>query len=196
MRRIIARVFGAIAALLILFLLVGVILPGNWSAEESVVIEAAPSEVFPWVSSVSRWETWTNPWPEGESTGPDEGEGATRTWSDPAFGDGSFTIVRSEPPRIVEYEVRVEGVLNWGGRLTLEPVEAGESAAANDAMPDETSTRLTWSESGDFGRNPLMGYMARRMSDSQGQELARGLEKLREMLENGAEAEAETPPVG
>lgn len=176
-----AKVLGAIAALLTLFLVIGLILPGSWTAEESVVIEATPEEVFPWVNSVSRWETWTNPWPEGEAEGPEEGVGAGRSWSDPVFGDGSFTIVRSDPPRVVAYEVLVEGAMRWDGEVAM------EALPADGASTEGPTTRVTWTESGDFGWNPLMGYVARKMGTSQGEELARGLDRLRERLESGVE---------
>ena len=58
-----------------------------------------------------------------------------------------------------------EGGASVTGELTIEAVE-GESL-------------VTWREEGDFGRNPLMGYVARGMSESQGTQMAEGLEKLR-----------------
>jgi hypothetical protein len=189
--RTVAKILGAVAALLILFLLVGLVLPGSWTAEESVVIDAPPAEVFPWVNSVSRWEAWTNPWPEGQSKGPDEGVGAVRSWNDPVFGTGSFTITRSEPPRTVGYEVLVEGSMRWEGRLELAALPRAGADAAAPAGGLGGRTRVTWSESGDFGRNPLMGYMARMMRTSQGEELARGLDRLRELVEGGSDT---TPP--
>jgi hypothetical protein len=51
------------------------------------------------------------------------------------------------------------------GELRIEPLGA--------------ASRVTWREEGDLGRNPLMGYVARNMSQSQGAQLAEGLEKLR-----------------
>lgn len=176
MRIVLARIFGAVALVLLVLLAVGFFLPGRWSAEESLVIFAAPEEIFPFLDHVALWEEWT-PWPEeaGEPAGPESGVGATRSWDDPAFGSGSFTIVESEPPEAISYRVLVEGgALQVDGRLTL----TYAPAAATRGTGQVPETLVTWTESGDFGRNPLLGYMALMMSRSQGEELRRGLERL------------------
>jgi hypothetical protein len=161
-----AKVFGGIATVLVTLLLIGFVLPGTWSAEASIQIEASPTEVFPFLNDLSRWDTWTN-WGDldSELSDPSGGVGASRRWDDPNFGSGSVTIVSSEPTTFVRYEVEIEGGASVGGELSIEAL-GGES-------------RVTWREEGDFGRNPLMGYVARGMAKSQGAQLAEGLEKLR-----------------
>ncbi len=161
-----AKIFGGIAAVLVTLLLIGLALPGTWSAEASIEIEAAPTEVFPYLNDLSRWDTWTN-WGdiESELSDPPTGVGASRGWGDPNFGTGSVTITSSAAPTLVRYEVEVEGGASVSGELRIEPLGA--------------ASRVTWREEGDLGRNPLMGYVARNMPQSQGAQLAEGLEKLR-----------------
>jgi hypothetical protein len=161
-----AKVFGTIAAALVTLMLIGFLLPGTWAAEASVEIDASPAEVFPFLNDLSQWAVWTN-WGDIESSlsSPSRGVGASRTWNDPNFGSGSVTITGSGPPTFVSYEVEIEGGASVGGELTIED-QGGAS-------------RVIWREQGDFGRNPLMGYVARGMARSQGAQLAEGLEKLR-----------------
>ena len=161
-----AKVFGGIGTVLIILMLIGFVLPGTWSAEASIQIEASPTEVFPFLNDLSRWDTWTN-WGdlESEMSDPSVGVGASRSWDDPNFGSGSVTIISSGPPTFVRYEVEIEGGASIGGELNIEAL--GEAS------------RVTWREGGDFGRNPLMGYVARGMAKSQGAQLTEGLEKLR-----------------
>ncbi len=161
-----AKVFGGIAAVLVTLMLIGVVLPGTWSAEASIRIEAAPTEVFPYLNDLSRWDRWTN-WGDvnSELSNPSRSAGASRSWDDPTFGSGSVTITSSAPPSSVRYEVEIEGSASVTGELTIEAVEG--------------ASLVTWREEGDFGRNPLMGYVARGMSESQGTQMAEGLEKLR-----------------
>ena len=161
-----AKVFGGIGTVLIILMLIGFVLPGTWSAEASIQIEASPTEVFPFLNDLSRWDTWTN-WGdlESEVSDPSVGVGASRSWDDPNFGSGSVTIISNGPPTFVRYEVEIEGGASVGGELNIEGL--GEAS------------RVTWREEGDFGRNPLMGYVARGMAKSQGAQLAEGLEKLR-----------------
>ena len=161
-----AKVFGGIAAVLVTLMLIGVVLPGTWSAEASIRIEAAPTEVFPYLNDLSRWDRWTN-WGDidSELSNPSRSAGASRSWDDPNFGSGSVTITSSAPPSSVRYEVEIEGGASVTGELTIEAVGG--------------ASLVTWREEGDFGRNPLMGYVARGMSESQGTQMAEGLEKLR-----------------
>ena len=160
-----AKVFGGIAAVLVILMLIGLVLPGTWTAEASIRIEATPAEVFPILSDLGRWDRWTN-WGEidSELSDPSRGVGATRAWDDPTFGSGSVTITNIGSPTLVRYEVESEGGASVIGELRIEALGG--------------ASRVTWREEGDFGRNPLMGYVARRMSKSQGAQLAEGLEKL------------------
>jgi hypothetical protein len=78
------------------------------------------------------------------------------------------TITSSGPSTFVGYEVDIGGGATVSGELRIE--------AAGGA------SRVTWREEGDFGRNPLMGYVARGMARSQGAQLEEGLEKLRQIF--------------
>ena len=161
-----AKVFGGIATVLVVFMLIGFLLPGTWSAEASIQIEADPMEVFPFLNDLSRWDTWTN-WGdiESELSDPSLSVGASRSWDDPQLGSGSVTITSSGSPSFVRYEVVIEGGSSVSGELRIEALQGG--------------SRVTWREEGDLGGNPLMGYVARRMPESQGAQLAEGLERLR-----------------
>lgn len=165
MMALLAKVFGAIGAVLVTFMVIGLVLPGTWSAEASLQIDASPAEVFPYLNDLSRWDRWTN-WGEidSELSDPSRGVGASRAWDDPNFGSGSVTITDSGSPTFVRYQVEVESGASVIGEIRIEAL--GEASL------------VTWREEGDFGRNPLMGYVARGMAKSQGAQLAEGLEKL------------------
>lgn len=166
MMRPLAKVFGGIGAVLVTLMLIGLVLPGTWAAEASIEIEAAPAEVFPFLNDLSRWDAWTN-WGEidSELSDPPRGVGASRAWNDANLGSGSVTITGSGSPTFVRYEVEVEGGVSVTGELRIQALGR--------------ASRVTWREEGDFGRNPLMGYVARGMAKSQGAQLTEGLEKLR-----------------
>jgi len=161
-----AKIFGGIGTVLVTLLLIGFVLPSTWSAEASIQIEVDPTEIFPFLDDLDRWDEWTN-WGDIESTVsfPSRGVGASRTWDDPNFGAGSVTITGSEPTTLVRYEVEVGGGASVSGELRIEAREGG--------------SRVTWREDGNLGRNPMMGYVARGMGKFQGAQLADGLAKLR-----------------
>jgi hypothetical protein len=166
------KVFIASLALLLVGLVVGgLVMDATWSVARATELDAPPQVVFPYVNELAGWEAWT-PWGEVEDTlsGPPAGVGATRRWNDRAWGQGEWSIVASDPPRHVAYEVHVEdGSLQTRGELRLEGLPGAR-------------TRLTWIERGDFGWNPLLAWMARGMDRMQGREMEKSLGTLREVL--------------
>jgi uncharacterized protein YndB with AHSA1/START domain len=134
-----------------------------------VLVATPPAAVFPWLDDPRRWDEWA-PLGDVETTfsGPARGSGAMRSWDDPEMGDGRFTILTAEADREVRYRVEVqEGALITQGTLRLAPEGAG--------------TRVTWTEVGDFGPNPLMGYTALGMDRMQGNQMENALRRLAEL---------------
>jgi uncharacterized protein YndB with AHSA1/START domain len=169
-----ARIFGTLAGLFVLFLLVGLLLPGSWEAQAEAAFPAPPETVFHFLERPDQWTLWmTLPSSGVQSFGPPKGPGAGIRWNDPQYGEGEFRILGSgraseETARIL-YEVVLEGgSIRIRGFLTLSPEDGG--------------TRLQWQEHGQFGRNPLLGYAARGMARSQGEAMRTSLKNLREVL--------------
>ena len=165
-----AKVFATLSGVLLLFLLVGLLLPGTWRAETEAFLDATPGQVFPFINRLGDWEAWT-PFPGTglEEFGPAEGVGAGLRWDDPGYGSGEARIVASRTNEGVEYEVRIEGGrLRIRGKITLQLQGEG--------------TRVVWVEEGDFGRNPLLGYTARGMASSQGEAMRASLQRLAEAV--------------
>ena len=93
-------------------------------------------------------------------------------WDDPRLGSGSLTITASRPPHSVDYVAEVEGgALRFEGRITVEPLGEG--------------SLVTWTEQADLGWNPLLGWTALNMEESQGQQLQESLDRLRERIRTG-----------
>jgi uncharacterized protein YndB with AHSA1/START domain len=169
-----AKIFGVLSGLLILFLLVGLWLPGTWKAEVEEVLPAPPSQVFPFLADLDAWPLWS-PMPRSGVTpfGPAMGPGAGFRWDDSDYGRGEVRILDVSEDRRVEYQVTVEGgKLEILGVLNLEPAGGG--------------TRICWREEGDFGWNPLMGYAAHGMRDSQGKAMKASLTALARLLRESA----------
>lgn len=162
---------SALALLLLVVVGVGFALPGTWQASQSRELGAALDEVFGYVSTVDGWSQWTPmPFVGGERSGPAQGAGATLSWDDPQWGEGSWTLTAVEPPRSMRYEVSVEGgSLRTWGEVTLAPAADG-------------GTLIEWQERGDFGWNPLLSFMALGMSRMQGEEMSKSLDALEALL--------------
>jgi uncharacterized protein YndB with AHSA1/START domain len=165
------KVLGGGAALLVLFLLVGYLLPGTWAAERSIEIGAPPEGVFPLLDAPDAWRRWTQ-WPDTGivAEGPARGPGSRLAWNDRELGEGSFEIVEAESPARLSYTVAVQGgSMRTTGTMRLEPIAGG--------------VLVHWREEGDFGWNPLMGYWARAMERAQGTEMEKSLSRLKALAE-------------
>ena len=164
------KVLSTAIVLLVLALLIGFLLPGRWDVERSAVVAAPPDAVFPWLDDPHQWDQWA---PLGEVTatfsGPPRGAGASLRWTHPEVGDGMFTILSTIPDREVRYRVEVQG-----GRMVTEGTLRLTAEGAG--------TRVTWQEQGDFGRNPLLGYLARSMDRMQGAQMEASLARLGERV--------------
>ena len=168
-----AIVAGILALFAVGFVLVGILLPGTVEVTRSVEIEAAPEAVFPLLNDLERWAEWT-PWGEVESRleGPSAGAGARRVWDDPGVGSGSLALVGSRPPSGVDYRVEVEdGAIGFEGTISVEAKGDGSV--------------VTWTERADLGWNPLLGWTALTMDESQGQQLRESLDRLKARVEAG-----------
>lgn len=166
-----AKVFGAFSGVLILYLLLGFFLPGTWRAEVEADFSSSASQLFRFIERPQQWIRW-NPLPASgaEFLGPESGPGAGFEWNDPQYGSGRFVILSVDPPKSMEYEVSIED-----GRLVIRGrIELSDSGGR---------TRLEWREDGDFGWNPLMGYAARGMADSQSEAMRASLRTLEGLLE-------------
>lgn len=166
-----AKIFGILSGVLILYLLLGLLLPSTWEARSEAFLPSPPSAVFPFLNRADRWVQW-NAMPESgtEVVGPEAGVGSGIQWNDPQYGKGQLRISATVADSLVEYDVEIEGgSLEVHGVLSLQPQGSG--------------SHVLWVERGDFGWNPLMGYAARGMGTSQAEAMHWNLERLRGLLD-------------
>jgi len=156
--------------------MVGFLIPSNWTVKRSIVIQAPQSSIYPLVANFKTgWPQWSHFDIEDKSiqyhySGPEEGVAATRTWTSKEMGDGTQTITSANTDNGIEFTVTMtQNPIPISGKLIFEPVFSG--------------TRVTWTDTGDFGKNPFKHYLAVMMDTFLGKSFEKSLMKLKERSE-------------
>jgi hypothetical protein len=180
MKKLLLVLGGGAALLLVLFLVVGLILPTDYSVSESVEIDATAAEVHVFVGELRKWPEWA-PWEENDPTivttyGPTTtGVGASQSWTSETEGAGELTLTKCDPATGIAYDMAfIVGE-------TRSPARADMSYAASGA-----GTTVTWSMEGDMSEMlpPVLdGYMTLLMPEMIGEMFRQGLDKLKVVVE-------------
>jgi uncharacterized protein YndB with AHSA1/START domain len=167
---------ATLGALVLLVVAVGFFLPSGFSVQRSIEINATPKKIYDLVVEPRRWKewsVWTRRDPDMRITygGPPFGMGAKWAWVSKSEGNGSMEFTRVEPDRAVEY-------------LLLFPDFNMRSTGALRLEPAGTATRVTWTNVGDVGANPLKHYLAVTMDRMVGPDFEAGLANLKALAES------------
>jgi hypothetical protein len=131
-----------------LVVLVALMLPSQWSAKTSMVINAPPSRIHVFVDDLHRWPEWAGPvQPDPtlkyEYSGAENGVGAVQSWKSSA-GRGFTKILSSDPATGIHFEnAYLSDEVNGTGIISY--------------TPDGDKTRVTWKGSGAV--MPIIGTM-------------------------------------
>jgi uncharacterized protein YndB with AHSA1/START domain len=166
---------AVIGAIVLAVVAAGFLLPSTFSVQRSIEIGAAPKKVYDLIVEPKRWKdwsVWTRRDPDMRITysGPPFGMGAKWSWVSKSEGTGAMEFTRVEPDRAVEYSLSFpEFNMRSTGALRLEPVGNG--------------TRVTWTNLGDVGGNPLKHYLPLMMDRMIGPDFEGGLTNLKALAE-------------
>jgi uncharacterized protein YndB with AHSA1/START domain len=165
-------VIGTIALLVVA---AGFFIPSTFLVQRSIDINAAPKKVYDLVVEPKRWKDWSvwsrrDPDMRITYSGPPFGMGARWSWVSKSEGSGAMEFTRVEPDRVVEYALTFADFnMKSTGALRLEP--------------SGNATRVTWSNAGDVGANPLKHYLAAMMDRMVGPDFEAGLANLKALAE-------------
>jgi uncharacterized protein YndB with AHSA1/START domain len=165
-------VIGSIALVVVV---AGFMIPSTFLVQRSIEINAAPRKVYDLIVEPKKWKdwsVWTRRDPDMRITysGPPFGMGAKWSWVSKTEGIGTMEFTRVEPDRTVEYSLTFpEYNMRSTGTLRLEP--------------SGNATRVTWTNAGDVGGNPVKHYLALMMDRMVGPDFEGGLANLKALAE-------------
>lgn len=155
---------------------IGFNLPDDYEVKRSIVIEAAPEEIYPEVVNLKAWSSWgvwfqRDPNMQIEYGGPDRAIGMYTRWESDSQGHGEMEITELAHNRKVVYALRFPDYeMDSSGKIVLEQIPDG--------------TRVTWLDSGEVGDNPVNRYIALMIDEMIGPDFETGLENLKTVVEN------------
>jgi uncharacterized protein YndB with AHSA1/START domain len=173
--RVLIRIIVGLGLSLAILLGIGFLLPRQYTVERSIEIAAPPARIFPLLEDPRAWTKWTvwqqrDPQMKLSYRGPEKGQGAGWSWDSKTEGKGSMEFTRVEAPRLLEYRLTFpEFNMSSIGRLELTP--AG------------SNTKVTWTNAGDLGGNPIRRYFGLVMDSMVGKDFRGGLENLKAVVE-------------
>jgi uncharacterized protein YndB with AHSA1/START domain len=154
---------------------VGAFLPSTFSVQRSIEIAAPAGRIYDYIVEPrkwSQWSVWTRRDPNMRITyaGPPFGMGARWSWESKSEGSGAMEFTRVDPDKRVEYALFFPAFnMRSSGELAI--------ASANG------HTRVTWTNKGDVGGNPLKHYLAAAMDRLVGPDFEQGLANLKALAE-------------
>jgi hypothetical protein len=172
-------ILGALAVVLIIFLIAAALQPADFTIVRRATISAPAAVVFPYVNDLHLWQEFS-PWvkldPQAKNTyeGPPAGVGASFSWAGNAkIGAGRMTITESKPVEVVRMRLEF-----------LKPFVA-TSAVEFALQPAGNQTTITWSMAG--RRNFVMKAfsLVMNMDKMVGGDFEKGLATLKTLAEAG-----------
>ena len=173
------KILIGVAVVLVLLVVVGLLLPTEYTIEERVTIQADSAKIHEQIGDLTRWQEWA-PWVEedpsivttfGEKT---TGVGASQTWTSDS-GDGELTFTACDPATGIEYDMAfIMDETRAPATCAMKYVAAGEG------------TEVVWTmngDEGDFMPPVIAGYMTVFMKGSISSMFQQGLTKLKEIVE-------------
>jgi uncharacterized protein YndB with AHSA1/START domain len=162
-----------------LFILIGLVLPGEIQVVRSIEIDAPREKVFPLVDDLRELNRWS-PWATMDSaaryefSGPQSGVGARMSWSseNPDVGKGSQEIIRSHPPEQLVLRIDLGPQGQADAQFNLEPVDGG--------------THVSWAFRYEIGYDLIGRYAGYIMSKLVGEKYDEGLARLKKLAETGS----------
>ena len=170
------RAIGGLAALFLLMVLIGFVLPGHYRVERTVVVQAPVEKVFSHVADLRNWPSWAvlferDPALKLVSSEQTAGVGSTISWQSATQGNGSVEVTLYDPPKRMGYRLHFPDFgMTSRGDFTVTPVAGG-------------GFEVRWGDEGEIALNPIHRWMGLFMDRMLGPDFEAGLAKLKQVVE-------------
>jgi hypothetical protein len=172
-----SKILRGLLILVVGFLGIGLLLPGNTHIERAIDIAAPAPAVFDHINELKNWAKWSpfvayDPNMKVIYSEPSSaGIGASYAWiGNDHVGEGKMTITETKPTEKVRFKMAFKGG---------DPANADFIIAAKDS----TTTKVVWTFDQDTGMNPLSRWFGIAMNSFLGPDYEQGLANLKAVCE-------------
>lgn len=196
MKKVLVYGLGSVLAGLAILLAVAAMQPTQWAIERSTNIQAPPASIWPYLSDLSRFDSWS-PYADRDPQMRKSTEGlpgvinSSYSWDgNDEVGAGKMTLVHLLDMKRVDVRLDFERPMKAVNSVAFILSPAADST-------DPSLTQVTWSMKGSYeGLTGLVGKTIGLFIDMDqmvGQDFEVGLEKLKNLAERDATSSASTP---
>lgn len=177
--RALKMMISGVVILGLIFVIGGCLIPRQWQVSRSIVINASPEKIYPFVSQFKKWKKWS-PWHLSQDNslrytyeGPVSGVGAKQIWTSGKMGKGWMQLTEAASQTGVAYALFMDlGKVksNLHGKICF-------SEQAN-------KTTVRWTDSG-ASLSLFQRWMSLFIKPMLSKDLQNGLVQLKALVENG-----------
>jgi len=174
MLKVIKSLIVLLIIIIVLFIVIGIFLPKNYTVSRSIVIDASPQQIHPYINNLNNWPKWS-PWTENDPTlkvtvgDIASGVGASQSWVG-KDGDGSLVFTASSLQEGIDYDVEFNQ-----GQFKCKSIF--------EYVPEGQNTDVIWEMKGKVDTPVIGGYFAAKMDSWVGIEFEKGLQNLKKAVE-------------
>ncbi len=173
------RLLALVGCVILIFAVIGSLLPHGYSLSATAQIEATPAEVYRQIDSISDWKAWSQWDPDliEDLTVNYGADGKSQTWTD-VRGDGKLWFTNQQANERIDYQLRFSNFPEMTSSIVLTPSVDG--------------TKVTWSSEGVLPSGPFYGFFRHIFESGMTRQYEQGLGKLKGVVESADAAESES----
>ncbi|MCO4294789.1 SRPBCC family protein [Solitalea sp. MAHUQ-68] len=172
--KVLKNLLVGLVSIIILLVIISFFLASEYTVSRTTVIKAPVEKVYSEFNDLNHWLTWNSfdddfPDIKYTTTDPGNGVGAKQSWVSEKM-NGSMTITESVPNKHVKILLQFEGFDDpLQANIDMEPVAEG--------------TKVTWTDEGKLGKNPVYKYMGLMMDKMMGGNMEKSFENIKKQCE-------------
>ena len=172
------RLLALVLCVILIFAVIGSLLPHGYSLSATKEISATPAEVYGQIDALPDWKSWSqwNPDSIEDLTVTYGADNKSQRWTD-VRGDGKLWFTDQKTNERIDYRMRFANFPEMEASIVLEPKNGG--------------TLVTWNSEGVLPSGPFYGFFRHVFVSGMTRQYQQSLGKLKDVVEQTGQDEQE-----